>query len=209
MTHASTYIPRESCPDPFSFSPAPDVSQFSSFLYVLAISELLSLHWDLQCVGLWVSESVHGLFKTCSSLVSCNHLYLWHIISAVFHCQVLWGLLFSTLIPELGSLVWSWDPSSLETSGAEIPPSIFNCRTMGVGPVGSAPLPLLPVPHGFFFIYSVTGILFISSSVGSQWWLFYNLVVILKCLLEEVSRVYLLCHLGWKSLVCCALESAQ
>ena len=37
-----------------------------------------------------------------------------------------------------------------------------------------------------------------SISDGSEWWLFYNLVVILRWLCEEVSCIYLCCHLDWK-----------
>ena len=50
----------------------------------------------------------------------------------------------------------------------------------------------------FFFNSVFLGLPFSSISDGSEWWLFHSLVVILM-LDEEVSCVYLHCHLDWKS----------
>ena len=50
-----------------------------------------------------------------------------------------------------------------------------------------------------FFNSVVVRLSFNSTSDGSEWWLFYNLVVILMWLCKEASHVYLCCHLDWKS----------
>ena len=69
------------------------------------------------------------------------------------------------------------------------------CRT-SLFPVSASPTSL----DGWgLFNSTVVRLPFNSISDGSEWWLFYILVVIVMRLCEEVSHVCLCCHLDWKS----------
>ena len=105
-------------------------------------------------------------------------------------------------------------------------------RTLGCGGAGMGLGPLIPeislqifihhmwvqnqpIPHlcpsfqfwcGFFFNSVIAGLPFSSISDGSEWLLFYSLVVILMWLCEEASRVYLCLHLDQKPFYMCCIQ---
>ena len=141
------------------------------------------------CVGAQTeSKSVHGPFKR-KYLGLQKFLSSTALIPTGFYSQKLWKLIFQHWNTELGGLVWGWDPFLLRY------PSQFLSPHMGVWPAHYTSPPLLPVLYGFLFNFTVVGLPFSLISDGSEWWLFYRLVVIFMYLCREASHVPLYCHL--------------
>lgn len=141
------------------------------------------LHWSLEQVSLWVSESV------CESSVFRSTLSFLNAISAGFHSQDLWILLFPALVPQAGE---PWVGLGILTP-LEGPPQLRHPTQylITTPQVWGLPIPCLHSFYwsqcGFFFMSLVTGIPLNWSSVHSQWWLFYNFIVILRWSWEEAS----------------------
>ena len=139
----------------------------------------------------WSSEEVNlskWFFKG-----NCLGLQQFHLLTQsllVFCSQKLCGLIFLALEQYVEVLVWG--PWLL---GPEIALRRFYPLHMNVGPAHSVSVLLLPI-----WMDVVVRLPFNSISDGSEWWLFYNLVVTLMWLCEEVSFVYLCHYLDWKSL---------
>lgn len=79
-----------------SSSPLPDASQFRFSLYVPGVFELMFLHWSLWYVFMkeWVCAQT---LSEDAWVHSTPPLHLdW--VSADFHSQLLWGLLFLALV---------------------------------------------------------------------------------------------------------------
>ena len=87
----------------------------------------------------------------------------------------------------------------------KIPLLNFYLPHVGVESARSMSAPLLPVwmDVGFFFNSIAVRLPFNLISDGSEWWLFYILIVILLWLCEDVSPIYLCLHLDKKSLMFC------
>ena len=166
-------------PHPSSY---PDAGQFSSFLYVSDAFQP-AVSWTQT-----ESKSVHGPFKR-KYLGLQKFLSSTALIPIGFYSQKLWKLIFQHWNTELGGLVWGWDPFLLRY------PSQFLSPHMGVWPAHYTSPPLLPVLYGFLFNFTVVGLPFSLISDGSEWWLFYRLVVIFMYLCREASHVPLYCHL--------------
>ena len=96
---------------------------------------------------------------------------------------------------------WHWNPGLCNPGlglGLIIPKVFFPIFIHHMWVRNQPILHLHPSNHGFFFNSIVVGFPFSSISDGSEWWLFYSLVVILIWLCEEASHVCLRHHLDWK-----------
>ena len=114
-------------------------------------------------------------------------------------CWFLQPEVMGTSPPHTGTLgwrglVWGWDSSLLKY------PSWIFSTTRGCG---TSPFHICEPPTSLdacgVFNSVVVRFLFSLISDGSEWWLFYNLVVILMWFCDEVTHVCLCCHLDWKS----------
>ena len=135
---------------------------------------LLPPHWSSE--GVSQGKSVHRPFKrNCQESSSLS----FHSVSP--HLFLLPEVM-ATALP--GTRTLGWDPSLLRCPAPFLSAS-RGCRISLFWV--SAPATIHSV------VYSL--IPFSSISDGSEWWLFFSLVVVLMWLCEEVSRVYLHCHL--------------
>ena len=106
-----------------------------------------------------------------------------------------------TYLPGTRALGWgAWCGAG--TPCSQNIPSEFLSTTCGCG----TSLFCVSAPHTSlhrcgFFTSVVVRLPFNLTSDGSEWWLFYILVVISMWLCEEMSCAYLCHHLDWKSLI--------
>ena len=100
-----------------------------------------------------------------------------------------------TFLPGTETLDWGW-----YSLLPKYPSRVF-IHSIAVGSACPMFPPLLPRLRASYqsgwmwFLFNSIN----SISDGSEWWLFYSLVIILMWLCEEVSCVYLCHHLDWKS----------
>ena len=124
---------------------------------------------------------------------------LWLFCNYLF---VILNPLASSPIPtHLVTIKMLWDPGSGAWRGAGSPhsryPSWIFIHHMGIRLICiSAPATSLDGCE--FFNPVVVELPFYSILDGSEWWMFYILVVILMWLCEEALHVYLCNHLDWK-----------
>ena len=144
--------------------------------------------WSSEGVSL--SKSMCGFFKGLE-LLGTLEVSSTDSIPTGFCNQKLWGLIFLALE--------SW--AGTGTTHPQLIPPKFITTTCGCGtsPFHSSTPPTSLDGCGFFNSIVVRLPLNLISD-GSEWWLFYNLVVILMWLCEETSRTYLCHHLHWKIL---------
>ena len=144
------------------------------------------------------------ILRVVAHYVCCKHGFPWchlgwqdwlHLNSVLLSTYSLnphWILqpeVMETYLQGTGKLVWGWDPLLLRYLLQFLSATIFVWDQL--------------IPHGLSWSHSWNGFFFNSvfiglpsSSIshGSEWWLLYNLVVILMWLCEEVSYILELCH---------------
>ena len=107
-----------------------------------------------------------------------------------------------TYLPATGNLSWGFWHGSGTPCSQDIPPEFLpTTHRCGTSPFRISAPPTSLDGCGFFNSI-VVRLPFNKISDGSEWWFFYILVVILMWLWEEVSHVYLRCHLDQKSTTC-------
>ena len=124
-------------------------------------------------------------------------------IPACFHSQKLWGLLFLALEPWAGECNLRLGPVTLQEGPPQMKySSLFLNAHLGVGPVCSVTLPLLPVSI-WLLLYTLSFRSFVQ--LNFRWFLMIAvLVVILNVALGEGKHsIYLFCHLEWKLFSIC------
>ena len=139
------------------------------------------------------SEFVIGFFKR-------NRLWLQKFLPLSQSLLLLKAEVMGTCLPGSGTLGWeAWCGAGTPHS-QDIPPNFLSTTLV----CGTSPFHILASPTSLdecgFFNSLVVRLPFNLISDCSEWWLFYNLVVIFMWLCEEMSCVYLCCHLDWKSL---------
>ena len=168
-----------------------DTRHFSSSLYATGAFKLLPQCWSSEGVSLSGWIRVWGFFKRnclglhqfvspAQSLLgfaarSCGDLFSWH-----------WN-------PGLGHLVWG-----RHSSVPRYPSWIFIHHTWR----RNQPVPVCSPPTSMdgcgFFNSLVVRLPFNLISEGSEWWLFYILILIWMKFYKEVSHVCLHHHCDWK-----------
>ena len=168
------------------------VLQFSFWCQTLPF--LSVCHWYLSSCYLgegaqrkwvWLNLSVDSSRETAWDSRS-----FFHLLNSCWFLQpeVMGGYVPGTRTG-LVELVWGWDSSLPRHSSW-----IFIHHTRGTSPFCVSAPPTSLDGCGFFNSI-VVRLPFNSFSDGSEWWLFYILVVILMGLCEEVNHVSLCCHL--------------
>ena len=150
-----------------------------------------------QC---WSSEGMSLSKYMCGPFADTA----WDSSSSFYQFKLCWFLqpeVMESYLPGTGTLGWGFRVG-LGTSLQRYPSQIFIHHTW----VWDQPVPHLLISVSpttldgcCFFTSIVVGLPFNSISDGSEWWLFYSLVVILMWLCEKVSCIYLCCHLDPKS----------
>ena len=146
------------------------------------------LHWCwTQRERVWAGETMCGLFK--GTAWGSSIFFHWH--DPYWFCsQKLWELTFLALKPKLGGLVWC-----CESSLTLYPSQIFIHHMWVWDQSVLVCAPPTSLDGCGFFNYVVVILPFNSISDGTEWRLFYILVVISEWLGEEASHVCLHCHL--------------
>ena len=104
-----------------------------------------------------------------------------------------------TYLPGTGTLGWgSWCGAGTPCS-QDIPPKSLSTTHICGTSLFCISACLISLDGCGFFNSVVVRLPFNSISDGSEWWLFYNWVVILMWLCKEASLVYLCCHLDRQS----------
>lgn len=120
-----------SCPYRCPASPCPEVSQFSFSLYVPGGFKAAASALEFRVIW-FVNESVHG-----PTSVSSSPLSFLVAIHSEFCSQMLWVLLFSTLMSQVGEHAVGLGPL-LPQWGSPQPRYPSQLPHMGVGPACSA-----------------------------------------------------------------------
>lgn len=176
MAPVSTFILRDNFPDPCPSSLLPEVSQFSSSIYIPGTFWAVAPVLDLR-MSLWVRQSVCRLFKS-NTLISRSPLSSLDKIPTVFTNRYYEDSSSWNYCPSLMSSMWGWTPcSSGIISASKIFLPFINGHINGVRLVYISTSPTsLNVASSYIPSYRNSVQLVFK---WFSWRLFYKLVVIL------------------------------
>ena len=116
-------------------------------------------------------------------------------------CCFLYPEVMGTYLPGTGTLGWgTWCWAGTHHSCDTPLKFLSTAHGCGTSPFHIS-TPPTSLDRCSFFNFIVIRLPFSLISDGSEWWLFYILVVISMWLCEEMSCAYLCHHLDWKSLI--------